>query len=74
MATQSLTQIIQKRVGDIALENRGEEIPDSDALLYMGNWHDAIPRAVLIDPILQSVDKCVYMFFRTFLNAGSTRM
>ncbi len=74
MATQTLNQIIQQRVGAIAFEDRGEDAPDMDALLYMGNWHDAIPRAVLIDPILQSVDKCVYMFFRTFLNAGSSRM
>jgi hypothetical protein len=52
-------------------------IPDNitDRLLFMGNWHDAIPRALVLDPLLQSTDKCVYLLLRTYLSAtGSTRM
>jgi hypothetical protein len=47
----------------------------ADRLLFMGNWHDAIPRALVLDPLLQSTDKCVYLLLRTYLSAtGSTRM
>lgn len=53
------------------------DTPDNmtDRLLFMGNWHDAIPRALVLDPLLQSTDKCVYLLLRTYLSAtGSTRM
>lgn len=55
----------------------GSDTPDNitDRLLFMGNWHDAIPRALVLDPLLQSTDKCVYLLLKTYLSAtGSTRM
>ena len=52
-----------------------ERIQQNNKLLFMGNWHDAIPRALVFDPLLQSTDKCVYLLLRTYLNASSsTRM
>ncbi len=32
-----------------------------DAMLFMGNWHQAIPAMVIQDPILEPVDKVVWM-------------
>ena len=45
---------------------------NGDNLLFMGNWHNAIPRALILDPILQSTDKCVYLLLRTYLSAEGT--
>ena len=32
-----------------------------DAMLFMGNWHQAVPAMVIQDPILEPVDKVVWM-------------
>ena len=32
-----------------------------DAMLFMGNWHQAIPALVIQDPVLEPVDKLVWM-------------
>lgn len=70
-----LTQQLRDRIN----QNNAPQITDTDSLtdklLFMGNWHDAIPRALVFDPLLQSTDKCVYLLLRTYLTAtGSTRM
>ena len=70
-----LTQQLRDRIN----QNNAPQITDTDGLtdklLFMGNWHDAIPRALVFDPLLQSTDKCVYLLLRTYLNASSsTRM
>ena len=70
-----LTQQLRDRIN----QNKAPQITDTDSLtdklLFMGNWHDAIPRALVFDPLLQSTDKCVYLLLRTYLTAtGSTRM
>jgi hypothetical protein len=33
----------------------------SDAVLFLGNWHQAFPALVVCDPILEPVDKLVWM-------------
>ncbi len=33
----------------------------ADAMLFMGNWHQAIPALVIQDPVLEPVDKLVWM-------------
>lgn len=33
----------------------------ADAMLFMGNWHQAIPSLVIQDPVLEPVDKLVWM-------------
>jgi hypothetical protein len=35
--------------------------PPADALLFLGNWHHAIPTLVVQDPVLEPVDKLVWM-------------
>ena len=32
-----------------------------DAMLFMGNWHQAFPTQVVRDPVLEPVDKLVWM-------------
>lgn len=32
-----------------------------DAMLFMGNWHQAVPALVIQDPVLEPVDKLVWM-------------
>jgi Helix-turn-helix domain len=32
-----------------------------DAMLFMGNWHQAVPAMVILDPVLEPVDKLVWM-------------
>lgn len=33
----------------------------ADALLFLGNWHHAFPTVVVQDPVLEPVDKLVWM-------------
>ena len=42
-----------------ARESAGKTAPDT--LLFMGNWHQAIPALVIQDPVLEPVDKLVWM-------------
>jgi hypothetical protein len=71
-----LAQQLRERMSHVNPANVIDPLDNmADKLLFMGNWHDAIPRALVIDPLLQSTDKCVYLLLRTFLTAsGSTRM
>ncbi len=43
----------------------------SDGMLFLGNWHDAMPRMVFSDPVLKSVDRNVWAVIRTTSGAGS---
>ncbi len=71
MADARLSQRIQALLADTSSEVLREEV---DSLLFLGRWHDAIPRALILDPILEAVDVRVYLLIRTFLSAqGLTR-
>jgi uncharacterized protein (DUF2267 family) len=73
----SLTQRLRERISKCTQAQTSGHSFDSntDNLLFMGNWHDAIPRALILDPILQSTDKCVYLLLRTYMSAlGASRM
>lgn len=37
----------------------------AEALLFIGNWHDSLPRLLIYDPILEPVDKIVWAVIRT---------
>jgi hypothetical protein len=37
------------------------QVPGQDNLLFLGHWHQAFPTAVVCDPILEPVDKVVWM-------------
>ena len=73
----SLAQRLRDRIlADTEAQQAAQQLDaNGDNLLFMGNWHDAIPRALILDPILQSTDKCVYLLLRTYLSAqGASRM
>lgn len=56
--TQALTALIEKVVDQARQKTGGQP---SDTLLFMGNWHQAIPALVVRDPVLEPVDKLVWM-------------
>jgi hypothetical protein len=73
----SLGQRLRDRIkADTEAQQAAQQFDvNGDNLLFMGNWHDAIPRALVLDPILQSTDKCVYLLLRTYISAqGTSRM
>lgn len=41
-----------------------------DALLFMGNWHQAVPSILIQDPVLEPVDKVVWMVIMLGASAG----
>ena len=45
----------------IARGRRRGSMTAADALLFLGNWHSAFPALVVQDPILEPVDKLVWM-------------
>jgi len=45
----------------LSRKHRGGSAANSDALLFLGNWHHAFPVVVVQDPILEPVDKLVWM-------------
>ena len=38
--------------------------PSGEALLFMGNWHDAMPRLLIQDAVLEPVDKIVWQVIK----------
>jgi hypothetical protein len=54
--TYALDSLIQATV------RRAQKAPGTqDAMLFMGNWHQAFPTQVVRDPVLEPVDKLVWM-------------
>ncbi|MDP1773595.1 MAG: STY4528 family pathogenicity island replication protein [Methylobacter sp.] len=76
-SNSSIAERLRDRIKADTEAQQAEQQLDAngDNLLFMGNWHDAIPRALVLDPILQSTDKCIYLLLRTYLSAqGTIRM
>jgi len=48
-----------------ALQQGQARDPPAEALLFIGNWNDALPRLLIYDPILEPVDKIVWAVIRT---------
>lgn len=48
-----------------ALQQGQTNNPPAEALLFIGNWNDALPRQLIYDPILEPVDKIVWAVIRT---------
>jgi hypothetical protein len=70
----SLAQRLNARIQvDNATKQRQQTDNNEDSLLFVGNWHDAVPRALILDPLLQPADKCVYLLLRTYLSAHGTQ-
>ncbi len=56
----------------IARGRCGGSTPAADALLFLGNWHHAFPALVVEDPVLEPVDKLVWMVvYRSSHGTGS---
>ena len=56
----------------IARGRPGGSTPAADALLFLGNWHHAFPALVVEDPVLEPVDKLVWMVvYRSAHGTGS---
>jgi hypothetical protein len=67
MTDREVIQALRSRIEEHSVEpDWGSE---SDALLFLGNWHDSIPRALTLDPILEAVDVRVYLLLRTLIHA-----
>lgn len=59
---QALEALIQSSLEELAAGNRPET---ADALLFIGNWNDALPRLLIHDPVLEPVDKIVWAVIKT---------
>lgn len=67
MTDRDVIQALRSRIESQTTEpDWGSE---SDALLFLGNWHDSIPRALTLDPILEAADVRVYLLLRTLIHA-----
>ena len=55
MIRASLERLIEKPTG---------APPPGEALLFMGNWHDAMPRLLIQDAVLEPVDKIVWQVIK----------
>lgn len=56
--THALDALIQATI-ERAQRDSGDT--HSDAMLFMGNWHQSFPTLVVQDPVLEPVDKLVWM-------------
>ena len=57
--TRALDAFIQAAVDNLLSADTRNNSDDS-ALLFLGNWHDAMPRLIFQDPVLQPVDTRVW--------------
>lgn len=56
--TVALDALIQATVTKVRAQS-DPSLPDT--MLFMGNWHQAVPAMVIQDPVLEPVDKLVWM-------------
>lgn len=57
--TRALDTFIQATV-DRLLTAGNAGVQGDDSLLFLGNWHDAMPRLIFQDPVLQPVDTRIW--------------
>lgn len=57
--TRALDAYIEATVARL-LARVGDDAPPNDSLLFLGNWHDAMPRLIFQDPVLQPVDTRIW--------------
>ncbi|EGK0895591.1 helix-turn-helix domain-containing protein, partial [Salmonella enterica] len=50
----------------LAMRNDAQSGQERSGLLFMGNVHDAYPRALLLDPRLSPLDKVAWMMIRQY--------
>ena len=57
--TRALDAFIQATVNHL-LDAGSTGGQQDDSLLFLGNWHDAMPRLIFLDPVLQPVDTRIW--------------
>jgi hypothetical protein len=56
--THALDALIRRTIGQV---RRTAHDPGTDAMLFLGSWHQAFPALLVQDPVLEPVDKVVWM-------------
>ena len=56
--TQALDALIRRTVSQVL---RSSNDKPADAMLFLGNWHHSFPALLVQDPVLEPVDKVVWM-------------
>lgn len=59
--TRALEVLIQASLDQLLDDT---PVKANEGLLFLGNWHDALPRLLIQDPILQPVDKVVWQVIK----------
>ena len=67
--TLALDALIDRAVSQVC---HGADKGAPDALLFLGNWHEAFPVLVVQDPVLEPVDKVVWMVIGASARAAGT--
>lgn len=67
---RQLAQQIAKKLDNINSENTAQ-CSQTDSLVYIGHWQDAIPRAIWVDPVLDAIDVRCWGIIRTQALVGS---
>jgi hypothetical protein len=69
----SLGAFIERAVEQLQRGARGQ--PETDGLLFLGNWNDSIPRLLIRDPILKPTEVRLWSVIRTLVEpAGPAAM
>lgn len=58
------TRAVQALVKNSVVELKQGQSQQADALLYLGNWHDALPRVLIQDPVLEPTDKIIWQVIK----------
>lgn len=61
LATRAVQALVAQSVEQLK-QNKLKS--NDDALLYLGNWHDALPRVLIQDPVLEPADKIVWQVIK----------
>lgn len=61
---RALEVLIEASLDDLERPD-GRTTGTSEALLFIGNWNDALPRLLIHDPVLEPVDKIVWAVIKT---------
>ncbi|OOG28870.1 hypothetical protein B1C78_00620 [Thioalkalivibrio denitrificans] len=65
--TQGLALYIERAVA--RLRERRED-PGSEGLIFVGSWNDAIPRLLILDPILKPTEVRIWSVMKTLADPG----
>ena len=57
-----------KRAGDMLRQQRPDTDSESGSLIYMGNHHDAVPRDLVMDPLMESGEIHTWMLLKIHIS------